>query len=181
MWTCRLMSSRAPNAPPTPPSTRRTFSSGQPEAGGDLLAVLVQPLGGDVQLDAAAVVVGHGQRRLEAEERLVLHADLVGALDHDVAGGVDVTATDALVAEARCRRGGSADATPSIAASASSSGSSTSYVDDDRGQRPPAGLGVVGGHGGDRLADVADDSRGEHRLVGGDQPVRELARARRRR
>ena len=61
---------------------------GEPEAGGDLLAVLVQPLGGDVQLDAAAVVVGDRQRRLEPEERLVLHADLVGALDDDVAGGV---------------------------------------------------------------------------------------------
>ena len=55
----------------------------QAEAGGDLLAVLVQPLGGDVQLDAAAAVVGHRERGLEAEERLVLHADLVRALDDD--------------------------------------------------------------------------------------------------
>ena len=30
MCTCRLMSSRAPNAPPTPPSTSRTCSSGRP-------------------------------------------------------------------------------------------------------------------------------------------------------
>ena len=59
---------------------------GQAEAGRDLLAVLVQPLGGDVELDAVAAVVGDGQRRLEPEERLVLHADLVRALDHDVAG-----------------------------------------------------------------------------------------------
>ena len=86
VWTCRLMSSRAPNAPPTPPSVSRTCSSGEAEAGGDLLAVLVQPLRGDVQLDAAAAGVGDRQRRLEAEERLVLHADLVGALDDDVAG-----------------------------------------------------------------------------------------------
>ena len=97
--TCRLMSSRAPNAPPTPPRTRRTALLRQAEAGGDLLAVLVQPLRGDVQLDAAAVVVGDGQRRLEAEERLVLHADLVGALDDDVAGGVGVAADDPLVAQ----------------------------------------------------------------------------------
>ena len=53
----------------------------QVEAGRDLLAVLVQPLGGDVQLDAVPAVVGDRQRRLEPEERLVLHADLVGALD----------------------------------------------------------------------------------------------------
>ena len=38
-------------------------------------------------------------------------------------------------------------------------------LDDDRGQRPPARLGVVGGDGGDRLADVAHDVGGEHRLV----------------
>ena len=81
--TCRLMSSRAPNAPPTPPSVEPHLRSGEAEAGGDLLAVLVQPLRGDVQLDAAAARVGHGQRRLEPEERLVLHADLVGALDDD--------------------------------------------------------------------------------------------------
>ena len=61
---------------------------GQAEAGGDLLAVLVQPLRGDEQLDARAARVGQRQRRLEAEEGLVLHPDLVGALHHHVAGGV---------------------------------------------------------------------------------------------
>ena len=48
-------------------------------------------------------------------------------------------------------------------------------LDVDGGQRPPARLRVVGGDGGDRLADVAHDVAGEHRLVGGDQPVRRLA------
>lgn len=28
--TCKLMSSRAPNAPPTPPSVRRTLCAGNP-------------------------------------------------------------------------------------------------------------------------------------------------------
>ena len=51
-WTCRLTSSRAPNAPPTPPRVSRTSSSGEPEAGGDLVAVVVQPLGRDEQVDA---------------------------------------------------------------------------------------------------------------------------------
>ena len=72
---------------------------GQTEAGRDLLAVLVQPLGGDVQLDAVAAVVGDRQRRLEPEERLVLHADLVGALDDDVAGDRRVAAEDPLLAQ----------------------------------------------------------------------------------
>ncbi len=63
---------------------------GQAEACRDLFAVLVQPLRGDVQLDAGAAVVGDCERGLEAEERLVLHAQLVGALHHHVAcrGGV---------------------------------------------------------------------------------------------
>ena len=55
----------------------------QRQARGDLAAVLVQPLRGDVQLDAAAAVIGNRQRRLETEERLVLHPDLVRALDDD--------------------------------------------------------------------------------------------------
>ncbi len=42
-------------------------------------------------------------------------------------------------------------------------------LDDDRGERPPARLRVVGGDGGDRLADVAHDVVGEHRLVRRDQ------------
>ena len=69
------MSSRAPNAPPTPPRVNRTFSGRQIEACGDLAAVFVQPLRGDEQLDTGATRVGQGQRRLQAEERLVLHAD----------------------------------------------------------------------------------------------------------
>ena len=50
----------------------------QAEAGRDLRLVHVQPLGGHVQLDPA-VLGGHRQAGLGAEERLVLHADLVAA------------------------------------------------------------------------------------------------------
>ena len=49
----------------------------------DLLLVDVQPLGGDEQVDAT-VLGRHRQPGLRPEERLVLHADLVVALDHDV-------------------------------------------------------------------------------------------------
>ena len=174
MWTCRLMSSRAPNAPPTPPSTRRTSLGRQPEAGGDLLAILVQPLRGDVQLDAGAVVVGDGERRLEAEERLVLHAELVGALDHDVAGGLGVAAHDALAAQQVAvgmdRRVIAGDRHLGIEQRLEHL-----VLHHDRGEGPPAGLGVIGGDDRHRLADVPHDAVGEHRLVGGDQPVGELA------
>ena len=168
------MSSRAPKAPPTPPSVRRTRVLGQAEAGGDLLAVLVQPLRGDVQLDAAAVRVGDGDGRLEPEERLVLHADLVRALDDDVAGGVGVAAHDALVAQHVAvgvdRRVRAVDRRLGVEQRVEHL-----VVDVDRGQRPPARLRVVGGDGGDGLADVAHELAGEHRLVGGDQPVGRLA------
>ena len=53
-------------------------------------------------------------------------------------------------------------------------------LDHDRLERPPARLGMVGGHRGDRLADVADDVGGEDRLVLADQAVGGC-RARRRR
>ena len=98
MWTCRLMSSRARRAADAAQHQADPLLR-QPEAGGDLLAVLVQPLRGDVQLDAATVVVGDGDAGLETEERLVLHADLVRALDDDVADSVDVAAADPLVAQ----------------------------------------------------------------------------------
>ena len=59
--------------------------AGEVEACGDLAAVLVQPLRGDEQVDAGAAGIGHRQRGLQTEERLVLHADLVRALDDDLA------------------------------------------------------------------------------------------------
>ena len=71
----------------------------EPEAGGHLLAVLVQPLGGDVELHPGPARIGEGDGRLEAQEGLVLHPDLVGALDHHRPGGVGVAPHDALVAE----------------------------------------------------------------------------------
>ena len=148
---------------------------GQREAGGDLLAILVQPLGGDVQLDPAAVVVGNRQRRFQPEERLVLHSDLVGALDDDVARGIGVAAADRLVAQHVAVR---VDRFPIP-------GDRLLGVDErgqhvvlhvDGGERPAARLRVVGRDGGDGLADVAHEPVGEHRLVLGDQPVGEASR-----
>jgi hypothetical protein len=63
------------------------------EAGSDLVAVDVQPLGGDEEVDAA-VLGGHGQPGLGAEEGLVLHADLVGPLDLYLADGALVAVAE---------------------------------------------------------------------------------------
>ena len=68
------------------------------QARGDLVAVDMQPLGRDEQLHAA-VLAGHRQPRLRAEERLVLRADLVAALDDDLADGARVTVPQPDVAE----------------------------------------------------------------------------------
>ena len=48
----------------------------QPEARRDLVAVDVQPLGGDVDVDAA-LAVGDRETGLRAEEGLILDADVV--------------------------------------------------------------------------------------------------------
>lgn len=58
----------------------------------------MEPLGGDVEVDAA-VLLGHGEAGLGAEEGLVLHAEGVLALDDDVGplpGRRDVAAHDGL-------------------------------------------------------------------------------------
>ena len=148
---------------------------GQAEAGGDLAAVLVQPLRGDVQLDAAGAGVGYGDGGLQPEERLVLHPDLVGPLDDDIPGGVGIAVPDALVAQEVAvrvdRLVGPGDRRLGV-----EQGVEDLVGDDDRVERPPAGLGVVGGDRRHRLADVAHHVAGEHRLVGGDQPVGRLPR-----
>src|SRR5262249_12825273 len=52
----------------------------QPETGRDLVTVDVQPLGGDVDVDAPAAVRDR-EARLRAEEGLILDAQLVDARD----------------------------------------------------------------------------------------------------
>ena len=145
------------------------------EAGGDLLAVLVQPLRGDVQLDAPTVVIGDGERSLEPEERLVLHPDLVRPLDHDLAGGIGVAAADPLMAQDVAirvdRRMRAGDRLVRVEQRLEHLVRDLDGVDG-----PPARLRVIGGDHGDGLADEADVVGGEHRLVGTDQAVGRLAR-----
>ncbi len=141
----------------------------EPEAGGDLVAVLVQPLRRHPQVDAAGTV-GHGQARLGPEERLILHADLVGALDHhlavgrrpDLAVGDHDAADDVpLGVDGRCGGGGVGV----------HQRRQDLVADRDGLERPAGGVGVVGRHRRHRLTDEAHDVAGEHGLVGRDEPV----------
>lgn len=150
---------------------------GQAEDGGDLLEVRVQPLGGDVQLDAT-VLAGHGETGLGAEEGLVLHAEGVFALDDEVGllrGLFDVAADDRLAVH-DVRVGDVADVVVVAA-----------LVDEDRvgrgrgrlvrddrqlpvlhpdlGRGAARGLRVVGGDDRDGLAVVADLAVREDRGV----------------
>ena len=59
-WMCMDRSSRPPNAPPTPPEREPHLLEGEAEAGRHLELIEVQPLRGDVEVDAA-LAVGDGQ------------------------------------------------------------------------------------------------------------------------
>src|SRR4030095_8340670 len=71
----------------------------QTEARGNLVAVDVQPLRRDVDVDAA-LAVRNGQPRFGPQECLILNPELVIALDGDVARRIRVAALDPHVADA---------------------------------------------------------------------------------
>ena len=147
----------------------------QREAGRDLVAVDVQPLGRDVDVDAA-LAVGDGEARLRAEERLVLDPELVLARDGDVALRVGVAVADHHVADDI--------GTLVVAVTVAHRRpvrverlllERTLHVDDrlerlvlhgDRRERLPCLLGVLGSDDRDRLADVAHPVDRENGLVG---------------
>ena len=72
---------------------------GKPQACSDLVTVFMQPLRGHPEFNARAARVGHGECCFEAEEGLILHADLIVALHHHIAHHGGVAAHDALVTE----------------------------------------------------------------------------------
>ena len=76
------------------------------EAGRDLVAVDVEPLRRDVDVDAA-LAVRDRDPGLGAEERLILLADVVDALDGDVPVGVGVAARRSTMARTTFGRGSS--------------------------------------------------------------------------
>lgn len=150
---------------------------GQAEDGGDLAEVRVQPLGGDVQLDAA-VLGGHREAGLGAEEGLVLHAEGVLARDDDVGalgGLVGVAADDRLpVHDVGVRDVADVVVVPALVHEHGVRGGRRGLVGDDGqlavldldlGGGAARGLRVVGGHDGDRFTVVADLAVGENRRV----------------
>ena len=129
----------------------------QAERGADLLLVHMQPLGGNEKLHASGAV-RHGQSRLGAEERLVLHPDLVAAGHDHVGRGRRVALADLQMADqvaarmqprrARLERGdGIGDRLEHL------------VVHDDLARGEPGHLGVIGGDQRDRLARVAAPGR----------------------
>ena len=156
----------------------------QAEARRHLVAVDVQPLRGDVDVDAA-LPVGHGEPGLGAEEGLILDAELVGALDDDVGLGLGVAVADDDVADdVRARVVEVAVALrPALGVDRLHLGGALGIddrverlvLDLDLGGRAPRLLGVLGGDDRDRLAEVAHAVEREHRLVGELEAVALLA------
>lgn len=150
---------------------------GQAEDGRDLAQVGVQPLGGDVEVDAT-VLVRHGETRLGAEECLVLHAEGVLAPDDEVGllrGLLDVTAEDRLpVHDVRVRDMPDVVVVAALVDEDRVGGGRGGLVGDDGqlavldldlGGGAAGRLRVVGGDDRDRLAVVADLAVGEDRGV----------------
>ena len=152
----------------------------QPQARRDLVAVDVEPLRRDVDVDAA-LAVRNGQARLRAEERLILDPELVVALDRDLAFGIRVAAGDPHVPHDVGPRvvAVAVPLRPALRVDPGLVGRTLGIdhelellvLDLDRGRRPPRLLRMLGGDEGDRLAEVAHPVEREHGLVGELEPV----------
>ena len=153
------------------------------EARRDLVAVDVEPLGRDVDVDAA-LAVRDRDPGLGAEKRLILLADVVDALDRDVRLRVGIAAADHHRAD---------DVRARIVAVAVThrrpvgmerlhlgrplgvdDGLERLVLDPHRSRSAPRLLGLLGGDDRDRLAEVAHAIDREHRLVGELEAVRLL-------
>ena len=151
------------------------------EAGRDLVAIDVEPLGCDVDVDAA-LPVGDRDPRLRAQERLILRADLVDARHHDLTFHAGIAVRDLDVPQ---------DVRPRVVAIAVTRGrpafverdgfgcplhvrddGERLVLDDDRLGGTTRLLGMVGGNQRDRLTVIAHAIDREHRLIGELEPVR---------
>ena len=127
----------------------------------------MQPLGRDVQLDAA-VAVGDRQPGLRPEEGLVLDADLVAAADDDLAAGASGSPRRIGTLRRRCRPGAAPGASSARAALHGDQRLQRLVVDGHQRGGAAGGRRIVGGDDRHRLAVVAHAVDREHRLVGDD-------------
>ena len=156
----------------------------EPEARSHLVAVDVQPLGGDVDVDAAFAVRDR-DARLGAEERLVLLADLVDAFDAHVGVRVGIAAPDddrahdvrarVVAVPVAHRRAVGMERLHLRRPLRIGHGLERLVLDAYRRGRAPRLLGLLGGDDRHRLAEVAHTVEREHRLVGELEAVRLLA------
>ena len=176
-WICIERSSRPPNAPPTPARWIRTCSGGEAEARRDLVAVDVQPLRRDVDVDAALAVrdasPDSGPRNAwswmpDARRRR-------STTTSPSASGSPWRITHVRARRSAAGRRGSrgpSSAGRDGAAPARSRAPDRRPARAARTRRAIGGggaarlLGVLGGDDRDRLAEVADAVDREHRLVG---------------
>ena len=109
-----------------------------------------------------ARAVGEGESGLGPEEGLVLHPDLVGALDDDLTDALGVAVAQGQpaddVAVGVDRFGGQRELRIG-------QWRKRFVVDDDGGESPAGELGVLSGDECDRFAVETHDVGGEHRLV----------------
>src|SRR5919204_1897149 len=157
----------------------------EPETGRDLVAVDVQPLRRDVDVDPA-VAVRDRQPGLRPEERLVLDPELVDAADGDVTLGFGVTVPDhdraqdvrtRVVTEAvACGRVLVVQRLLVGRALGINDRLEWLVLDPDLLGGTPSLLRVLRCDERDRLAEVADAVGREHRLVGELEPVSLRAR-----
>ena len=126
----------------------------QAQADRDLRLVHVQPLGGHVQLDPA-VLGRHREAGLGPEERLVLHADLVAARDHDAGRGLRVSPPDPHVPDQVAAGVHRLRAGPQRGFGVGDRGQHL-VIDRDRGGRAAGCFRVIGRDDHQRFALVAD-------------------------
>ena len=126
-----------------------------------------------MEFDPGAVGVGDGQCRLQAEEGLVLHPDVVRALHGDWTRCGGITVDDALVTD-HVARGVDRIARRIYGVFGVEEGFEHLVLDDDGLESPLAGRRIGRGDRGDRFADEAHLITGEHRLVGLDQSIGRL-------
>ena len=148
----------------------------------DLFAIDVQPLRRDVDIDTA-FAVRNGEAGLGPEERLILGADVVGPLDHDIGLRIGIAVHDAhranhvrtgivQIVAVRVRPGIRMQRLRLGSALRVGDRDERLVVDDDQRSSTPCLFRMLRGDERNRLSEVADAVDREHGLVEELEPVR---------